>query len=598
MSDARAQELLDLGNQLFTLKEPLGSLCQEIAEQCYPERADFTSPHNLGDDFAAHLSDSFPVIARRELGNSFSAILRPRDKNWFAATTNNEALDQDAANARFLDYVTQEVRSYIYDPRTDMIGATKMVDHDYAAFGNAVLSIEEYRKTADGKPHLYFRPHHFRDVAWLENEVSVVDHLHRKDRMTARAMERRFGYAKLHDTVKRACEKEPHKEVQLRVVVMPADEYDYVRKPQGTGKGRSNKPRKLPFVICYIDADNCKILREGGLHDFIYMVARWHRIPGFQYAFSPAAMTALPDSRMAQELALLILEAGERAVHPPYVAREEAFTQANLQAGSFTWADIQGDEKVSDVIMSLPPNGDMKVGFAMRQDLRELLSKSWFLDKLQLPEAAGADMTAYEVARRIEDHVRNLLPLFEPMEVEYNTKMLDKSFSTCANMGCFNWDEMPRLLAGKDIYWSFKNPMQAASTRILISQFKECLELIGMAQQFGVSSSPIQVRTALKDAVRGVGVPATWRTTEEEEMAQIKDAAMRQKLASAAQELGQITELAGKAGEAAGSLRDAGLARMPFQPDGVPTRAHVARQAQEAVAAPQQRLALPAPRAA
>ncbi len=219
MKDARAQELLDLGNKLFEAKAPLDTLCQEIAENCYPERADFTTQRNLGDDFAAHLSDSFPVLARRELGNSFSAILRPRDKSWFQASTGNEDLDKDPANARFLEYLTSEVRSAIYDPRTDLIGATKMADHDFAAFGQGIVSVEE----GPTRQHLFFRPHHFRDCAWLENEIGVVDHLHRKDRMTARAMKRRFGEKNLHEHVKRACEKEPHKEFDLRVVTMPAD---------------------------------------------------------------------------------------------------------------------------------------------------------------------------------------------------------------------------------------------------------------------------------------------------------------------------------------------------------------------------------------
>ena len=583
MSEARAQELLDLGNRLFTLKQPLDSLCQEIAEQCYPERADFTSQRSLGDDFAAHLSDSFPVIARRELGNSFSAILRPRDKDWFSATTNNEKMDADAGNARFLEYITSEIRSAIYDPRTDMIGATKMVDHDFAAFGNAILSVEEYRNPTTGSPHLFFRPHHFRDVAWIENDISVIDQVHRKDKMTAYAMERKFGAKALHESVKKACEKEPHKEFDLRVVVMPSDRYDY----SGNGsKSKAKKPRKLPFVICYVDASNCKVLREGGLHDFIYMIARWHRIPGFQYAFSPAAMTALPDARMSQELALLILEAGERSVHPPAVGRSEAFTQANLQAGSFSWADIEGDQKVSDVIMTLPPGGDMSVGFEMRKDVRELITKAFFLDKLQLPDS-GTQRTAYEMARVVEDHVRNLLPLFEPMEVEYNTKLLDKAFSTWANMRRFDWSLMPDGLQGKDIYWSFKNPMQAASTRILVSQFQECLGLIAAAKQMGLQTSPIQISTALKDAIRGTGAPAQWRTTEEEEMAAAKEALQRQKIAGAVNDLGTMVDMAGKAGESVQKLRDAGIARTPFQPDGMPTQALPAPQQQRALPSPQ-----------
>ena len=579
MKDARAQELLDLGNRLYEQKAPFDTLCQEIAENCRPERADFTTTRNMGDDFAAHNSDSFPTLAMRELCSSFSAILRPRDKSWFQATTNNESLDKDPANARFLEYVTSELRSAIYDPRTDLIGATKMADGDFGAFGNCILSVEE----APGKGnrnHLFYRPHHLRDVAWLENELAVVDHLHRKDRMTARVMKRRFGEKVLHENVKRMCEKEPHKEVEVRIVVMPADEYDYVGKDSRAEGKRGYKGKKLPFVICYVDADNCKVLKETGLHDFIFMVARWMRIPNSPYAYSPAAMTMLPDARMAQELSLLILEAGEKAVYPAAIAKSEAIQQANLQAGSLTWSDLEGDEDVRKSMAYLPVEADMRVGFEMRKDVREMIQKACYLDKLALPDS-GTQRTAYEIARVIEDHVRNLLPLFEPAEVEYNTKLLDKSFNAWMNMQKFDWSQMPQGLAGKDIFWSFKNPMQQASNRILVTQFQEGLQIALAASQAGLKANPINIKNATMDALRGTDMPATWRASEEEMAAEEQQNAMRQMLAGAMQEASAATQLAGQAGESVQQLQATGLVPHP--------------QGQLALPAPPQRKALPAP---
>jgi hypothetical protein len=38
-------------------------------------------------------------------------------------------------------------------------------------------------------------------------------------------------------------------------------------------------------------------------------------------------------------------------------------------------------------------------------------------------------MTAREVSVRQQEFIRNLLPLFEPIEVEYNSKLLDKTYS-------------------------------------------------------------------------------------------------------------------------------------------------------------------------
>jgi hypothetical protein len=70
---------------------------------------------------------------------------------------------------------------------------------------------------------------------------------------------------------------------------------------------------------------------------------------------------------------------------------------------------------------------------------------------------------------------------------------------------------------------------------------------------------------------------------------------MREKLAGAANELGMITELAGKAGESVNALKEAGVMRTPFQPDGTPT---MVAQRQQQLEAASQRKALPAPRRA
>jgi hypothetical protein len=60
-----AQQLIKQGDHLFGKKSPILNLWQEIAEQFYPERADFTVCRSLGDEFADHLMTSYPVMARR-----------------------------------------------------------------------------------------------------------------------------------------------------------------------------------------------------------------------------------------------------------------------------------------------------------------------------------------------------------------------------------------------------------------------------------------------------------------------------------------------------------------------------------------------------
>ena len=562
MSKARAQELIDFGDRLFSDKGNLDSLNQEIAENVYPSRACFTRESVLGENYADDQMDSYPSLARRELGNAMSAIQRPKGKPWFGATTQVEELDNEPEVAQFLEYITSVVRGALYDPRSKMIGVTKEADHDYVSFGQACMSLEESPSRDNPRQHLFMDLHHLAGVAWKENRVHVIDHVHLKDNMTPWQMVQDFGEKNVHEAVRRACDKEPNKHFNIRRIVMTAHEYDYLT-PRALA-AKSKKDRKLPFCIIYVDADNMKVLREGGLPHLPYVIPRWHRLNKTSYAFSPAALTALPDSRMMQMLARIILESGEKQVDPPLVAHGEAVRDANIQAGSITWVDIEGDGKVSDYLAQMEFKGNMTVGFQMRQDVREMLQKAWFLDRLSLPEPTR-DMTAYETARRIEDHVRNLLPLFEPMEVEYGNQLLDKAFYTLDNMKAFDWGLMPDILRGRDIFWTFKNPMQEASERILVTQFQEVLQIIAAAKEFGLQSTPAKLDVMTKDAIRGVSAPAKWRKTAEEEEAEAQQALARQKIAGAVQEIATAGQVAQQVGAGAQQMQQAGMLPAPPQ---------------------------------
>ena len=82
--EQRARDIVKIGNKLFDQKHEMDSLWQEIALNFYPERADFTTKRNAGEEFSDHLFSSYPVLARRELGNMLAASLRPRSQKWFS----------------------------------------------------------------------------------------------------------------------------------------------------------------------------------------------------------------------------------------------------------------------------------------------------------------------------------------------------------------------------------------------------------------------------------------------------------------------------------------------------------------------------------
>lgn len=551
--DHRAMELIDLGDSLYSDKRPLDSLHQEIAWQFVPDLADFTTKLVLGQDFGVDRMDGYPEQVSRELSNSLSAMLRPQDRPWFKTTTLNEEIDADEANARYLDYVTGTIRQGLYDPRSKFIRATKQADRFYVNFGQAVLSVEE----APTRDHLYFKSYHLRDCAWLENDLGEIDHLHRKEKMTARAIVKKFSRSsdQVASQITDAYLKKPNQEFDIRVIVLPADEYD-MKTPDSKRSGK-----KLPYVICYVDVANGKVIREMGLPEFIYVVPRWHLFAGTQYAFSPATMPALADARMAQMLSQILLESGEKAIDPPILAKQEiVIGEPNIQAGGITWVDLEHDASLKEALDILKLDPDMKVGFEMRKDVREMLSKAFYIDKLTLPEA-GANMTAYEVGRRLEEHVRNLLPLFEPMQIEYNTRLLDKAYATLLNMNKFRTDgsngtpPLPDSLRAADVTWAFQSPIQQAQDQILVEYFKGSLELVSIGMQAGATANPLNVDKALKDALRGTGAPAIWRKTQDEMDQEAEQLAQQRQMQQIAQTVSQGAQVAGQVGDAAQKLQ-------------------------------------------
>lgn len=558
--DARAKELLDLGNHLFDKRKPKDSLDQEIAWNFCPDLAEFQSPLELGEDWAADRMDGFPEQVSRELSNQLGANLRPNGKQWFKSSVGDDEIDADEANAQFLEYVGKTMRREMYRVKTGFVGATKELDRFYVNFGQGVMSIEESPTDRD---HLYFRTYHIKDCVWLDNQLGQVDHLHRRTRMSARAMKRMFGESRLHETIVKAAKKEPNREFEIRYITMPTEEYNSFGE-----EGKGGKSIKLPFVCCVIDVENCCIIKEGGLPTFNYVVPRWQRLAGTQYAFSPATMAALADGRMAQMLSQILLESGEKAIDPPMIGKQEAVIgQPNIAAGGLSWIDMEADGKLTDALDVIKIDADMRVAFQMRTDLREMLSKAFFIDKLTLPETSAKEMTAFEVARRLEEHVRNLLPIFEPIQVEYNARMLDIVFALLVNMKKIDFSRMPETMSDVDTIWEFDTPIQTAESRLLVEQFLDTCNVLTVSSQTEAAIAqtggavPIHMDKGLRDAVRGVGGPATWRKTQEERDA---DAEASEQAMATQDTLGQIgmgaslAEQVGKAGQSLGMIAPPG----------------------------------------
>lgn len=567
---ARVQELIQTGDQLFSVRFPLLTLWQSFAENFYPIRADFTRARYISEEFASYLMTGRPVLAHRELANGIAAILRPRNQEWFKTATGIDTIDQDRESMVWLEKAGALQRRVMYESSSGFSRATKEGDADFVLFGQCVIE-PSLNKTRDG---VLYRSWHLRDCVWAENAELEIDQFHRKWELHARQQHKLFPTdidGVTNDQLARVARDSPFTKVQNRVIVLPADEYDsYGRDANGDKRKRGQHP----YVRVVVDCDNQKILEETPQWDLGHVIPRWVTIGGFsQYAYSPCAIVALPDARMLQQMTLTLIEIGQKIVDPPMIAVGDAIQGGtNLYAGAINWVDPDYDERTGEVLRPITLNGNgLQWGTEYIDKIEKVLSEAFYLDALNLPPAAGGDkMTATEVNERMKEYIRRATPLFEPMDVEYNGRLCRMTWAILDRAGAFGSQfDRPQMLRGRQIDFKFSNPLVQAEGERLVIGFTQASQLLGAAMQIDPAvRADFDVDKGFRAAFTGTGAPANWLVDEKQADAVKQQARAQQAAAQQASDLGHVGDQASRManavqniGTAASALKDAGLAQ-------------------------------------
>lgn len=540
------EALVQQGDNLFGKRGTLMSFWQDTAEHLYPERADFTVNRTVGTNYADNLATSYPIILRRELGDLFSTMLRPTALDWFHAGT-DIADDLDQGAKQWLEAKSKVMRRAMYDPQSLFTQATKEGDHDFASFGNAVITVE-FDPSIN---KLLYRCWHLRDVAWATDVRGKICTVHRKWKSTASEQVKTFP-GKCHPKVMDKLSgpnADPYCEVNVRHIVMPAEDY----AGEYPGKGRPN----VKYVSVFIDVDNKHVIEVKGQTYMMYVIPRWQTVSGSQYGFSPAAGAALPEARLVQAMTATLLEAGEKATNPPMIGVGEALrSDLALYAGGFTSVDSEYDERLGEVLRPLlMDRSGIPFGIDMRRDVMAIMKEAFYLNKLTMPQN-GPEMTAYEVGQRIQEYIRGAAPVFEPVEANYNGAICGTTFELMLAWGGFGpMQEVPESLRGQDVTFRFESPLHDAIEKQKAQQFVELKGVLADTLALDPTvAAHVDITTAFRDVVSAIA-PAKWLRSEDDAN---RDIDKQQQAQQAQQLIEQINagavaaEQVGKAGQALG----------------------------------------------
>lgn len=543
--EERHKTVLAHVEHLFTKKQPILMHWQDGAENFYPERANFTYQRQIGASFADNLTTSRPILIRRDLANQVSAMLRPPGQQYAHLTTDRPEKQLDNASLRWLEDKTDVQFRAMKDPVARFTRATKEADHDFVTFGQAVLSTELNLRTTS----LLYRNWHLRDMVWCDRADGSIGLRARIWKAPARDLVALFPnnvHTKVKECVTANAGKDAYKEIKVYHIMVPADEYDY------TGGFQTDKE----WISVFIDVDNKYIMEERSSITAYYTIPRWQTVSGSQYAYSPAIVAALPDARLLQSITFTLLKAGEKAVDPMMIAVEEMVkSPIDYRPGGITWVDADYDERLGEVLRPIATDGrGIPVGLNMQDRLEATLHQAFYLDKLALPQF-GPEMTAYEVSQRLQEYIRQAIPLFEPIEEEYNAQLFNQTFELLSAVNTFGSpDDIPEMLQGNAVKFRFESPLIEAGDQKLVQTFNVTAQLIAAAAQLDPIAAQIaDIPVALRQALRGGQVPAVWLKSEDDMAAIAAEQKQKQQMmeqAAIIQQIGEAGKVVGEAGTA------------------------------------------------
>jgi hypothetical protein len=504
------KEHMARSEKLFSAKLTLDSRNQEIADNFYIERADFTSSRDIGNVFADHLFTSYPLTASRDLSDQMGSMLRPKSSEWFGMGMIDDKLE-DHETKEWMQHKVKLMRRAMYDPSSHFQRATKEGDRDYVNFGNCAISVIPNRD----RNGLLYRNYHLRDMAWNEDENGAVEGKYCKRKYTIMQLKKLFP-GKCHQSVNTA--KDVTKEISVLHVVVPNAQYGITTK--------------LKNISLYIDMDNKHEMEATPIATNYYIIPRWATISDSQYAYSPAMIAGLPDARLFQDMTRVLLEAGEKAVDPPMIATQGAVkSDISIFAGGITYVDADYDEKLGAALRPLGiDRSGIPIGMELADRTQQMLAKALYLDKFTLP--VYNEMTAYEASIRSQEHIRTIMPIFEPIEEEYNAPLCQETFDVMWGMGWMgSVHDIPEALQrSPDYQFKFISPLSQSEDQVDVGKFQAVAEIINVASAINPSFSyNVDLDKAGRAAIQGTGADEEWLTSEKDVLeAKTRDAEAQQ----------------------------------------------------------------------
>lgn len=498
MNDA-GKKIIKRFNALKSSRSRMDDIYSRVAAYAWPTCDDFyekTYPHEARN---RAIFNSLPEHLVEIFASSMAGVLANPATKWLGAEFLEEEKNREASFMDALETGAQTLLNYVNRPESQFYSMLKTSLINTAVTGTPIAECREIPGAEGGG--FQFVPLNIANVFFAENPYGMVDTVFEEKEYTNEqllTLQDDDDWS-LPDDVVRASPDAKRKVVRG---VFP-------RNKRNT---ESKAAKDKPVACLYVDRKSGKILKETGYDEMSIAVGRWEQMPRSQYSTSPA-VKAFSDILSLQYFTKILGMASEKNVDPS-VWMPQGFTK---EYPDFSPAAVNYYDADKGGLTFQTATGDLNVVASFISEIENRLRMAFFADQLQM--AGSPQMTAYEVAQRLDQQFRLLAPSLGRMQTEFMAPLLQRAYNILVRQGKI---KNPPLMQGSEFRISFTTPLTRAQRSGDAQNIMMLYQELGAVAQLHPEVldviSPDKVAEEMLD-IRGVmGLMARERGDDEEEL--------------------------------------------------------------------------------
>lgn len=493
MSDL-AQVVISGAQELFAGRATWEDHWRQVAQRVCPRLDEFQGQRTPGGRRTEYQLDSTAAIGLERFGAAMEGFLCPQGQTWHTLRCRIPEVQKLPRVQRYLDQVTRALFDARYAPSANFQQQFHEVQLHLGLFGTAPFWVDEQ----PGKG-LVYRSVHLAEIAVCENQHGLVDTVYRMWQPTLRQVAQRFGQDNLPPKARDTLRTKPESKIWMIQCLRPREDWN----PEALNSNR------FPIESIVVARDERHVVATGGYSTMPLLVSRYVTSAREVYGRSPA-MTVLPDIKMANQIASVLIKRANFAADPPLAAADDGvLSRVQWKPGKVTVGalNMRGEYMVRPMELG----GDPTFAMEMLNQSRAIINDAFLVTLFQVLRDGPEPRSAAAVLERVRERGILLAPSAGRQHTEVLGPMIEREIDLLARMGWL--PPMPEELreVGGAIRVVYDNPLSRAARSEGAAGFLQYVQQVApLAQSKPEVLDIFDWETMLPELAQINGVPARW----------------------------------------------------------------------------------------